>query len=113
MRVAGFAAGLLALGLLVGCGPAGEKIMEKAEKGIQKGLDAAFKAADQNNDGKITKAEFAGAEKKREKDVEEVFSKLDDDGNGVLTRDEFRKVFGKMRKGLEEKKKAVAEPKEK
>jgi hypothetical protein len=108
----GLASALAVLLLSSACGPAGEKVLEKAEKSIQKGLDAAFNAVDKNGDGKVTKAEFAAAEKKSEKDIEETFSKLDDDGNGVLTRREFRKVFDKMKKGLKRLKDEAAEPKE-
>jgi hypothetical protein len=107
----GLASALAVLLLSSACGPAGEKILEKAETSIKKGLDAAFNAVDKNGDGKITMKEFATAEEKLEKDVEETFKTLDDDGNGVLTRDEFQKMFDKIKKAHEHLKDEAAEPK--
>lgn len=115
MRMAGsIAAALAVVPLLLssGCGPAGEKLLEKAEKEIQRGLEAGFDAADQNGDGRITKAEFAAAEKKTVEDVEETFDVLDDDEDGVLTQDEFRRIFDKVKKEIGRVKDQAAEPKE-
>ena len=57
---------------------------------------SAFKAFDKDNDGFITKEEFARISKKLNKDqVDAVFKKFDRDQDGVLSLQEFQKMFKK------------------
>jgi Ca2+-binding EF-hand superfamily protein len=56
--------------------------------------ERAFKLFDKDNDGYITKQEFAKISKKLSRDqVEAVFNKFDKDGDGVLSFDEFRSML--------------------
>lgn len=56
--------------------------------------ERAFKLFDKDNDGYITKEEFAKISKKLSKDqVEAVFNKFDKDGDGVLSFEEFRSML--------------------
>lgn len=56
--------------------------------------ERAFKLFDKDNDGYITKEEFAKISKKLNKDqVEAVFNKFDKDGDGVLSFEEFRSML--------------------
>ena len=58
---------------------------EKAKKFRAK-MDARFKAADKNNDGKLSKEEASDRLKSR-------FEKIDADKDGQLTREEIKKAF--------------------
>ncbi len=58
---------------------------EKAKKFRAK-MDARFKAADKNNDGKLSKEEASDRLKSR-------FEKIDVDKDGQLTREEIKKYF--------------------
>lgn len=61
--------------------------------------ERAFKVFDKDNDGFITKEEFAKISKKLNKDqVDAVFNKFDKDGDGVLSFEEFRKMLNKDKK---------------
>ena len=113
-------AGLMAVGLAVmalalssGCGPAGEKIVDKVEKGVDAGIAAAFDAADTNNDGKITMEELSSAEKPHDEDTRETFKKLDRDGDGAISRGEFRKAFDELKQGFNQIKKEMREQEKK
>ena len=58
--------------------------------------ERAFNIFDKDNDGYITKDEFAKMSKKLNKDqIEAVFSKFDKDGDGVLSFEEFKKMLNK------------------
>jgi Ca2+-binding EF-hand superfamily protein len=105
MRLAASVAVVLALALLVGCGPAKEKVMDKVEKGVEAGVGAAFNAADTNDDGKITMDEFTSAEKADDKDTRETFQRLDKNGNGSISRGEFKEAFQELRRGFKKMKK--------
>ena len=68
---------------------------EKSE--IKKGLEAAFKNADTENNGSLTLAEFKAfhteMNKKREANKpseEEMFKEIDTDSNGVVTSEEMK-----------------------
>ena len=57
--------------------------------------ERAFKLFDKDNDGYITKEEFAKISKKLNREqVEAVFHKFDKDGDGVLSFEEFRTMLG-------------------
>ena len=59
----------------------------------------AFKVFDKNNDGYITKEEFAKISKKLDKkQVDAVFKKFDKDEDGVLSFEEFQKMLNKNKK---------------
>ena len=59
----------------------------------------AFKAFDKNNDGFITKEEFAKISKKlNKKQVDAVFKKFDKGEDGVLSFEEFQKMLNKNKK---------------
>ena len=59
----------------------------------------AFKSFDKNNDGYITKEEFAKISKKlNKKQVDAVFKKFDKDEDGVLSFEEFQKMLNKNKK---------------
>ena len=61
--------------------------------------ERAFKVFDKDNDGFITKEEFAKISKKLNKDqVDAVFNKFDKDGDGVLSFEEFKKMLNKDKK---------------
>ena len=61
--------------------------------------ERAFKVFDKDNDGFITKEEFAKISKKLNRDqVEAVFNKFDKDGDGVLSFEEFKKMLNKDKK---------------
>ncbi len=61
--------------------------------------ERAFKLFDKDNDGYITKEEFAKISKKLNKDqVEAVFAKFDKDGDGNLSFEEFKKMLNKDKK---------------
>jgi Ca2+-binding EF-hand superfamily protein len=77
-----------------------------AKKGKQPDPEAMFKRLDTNNDGKISKEEFAKfAEMMREKAKEKgkgkntggkgadaIFARLDANGDGYLSLEEFKKI---------------------
>jgi len=72
----------------------GDSVMAKKEA-IAK-AERAFNIFDKDNDGYITKDEFAKMSKKLNKDqIEAVFSKFDKDGDGVLSFEEFKKMLNK------------------
>ena len=61
--------------------------------------ERAFKLFDKDNDGYITKDEFAKISKKLNKEqVEAVFHKFDKDGDGVLSFEEFRTMLQGQKK---------------
>ena len=61
--------------------------------------ERAFKVFHKDNDGFITKEEFAKISKKLNKDqVDAVFNKFDKDGDGVLSFEEFKKMLNKDKK---------------
>ena len=67
--------------------------MANKEEAIAK-AERAFKLFDKDNDGYITKEEFAKISKKLNREqVEAVFNKFDKDGDGVLSFDEFRSML--------------------
>lgn len=71
-----------------------DSVMAKKEA-IAK-AERAFNIFDKDNDGYITKDEFAKMSKKLNKDqIEAVFSKFDKDGDGVLSFEEFKKMLNK------------------
>lgn len=55
---------------------------------------ADFKTTDKNDDGKVSKEEFAGDDKKLAKK----FKKLDKDSDGSLSEDEFKASMKKKKK---------------
>ena len=68
--------------------------MANKEEAIAK-AERAFKLFDKDNDGYITKEEFAKISKKLNREqVEAVFNKFDKDGDGVLSFEEFRTMLG-------------------
>jgi Ca2+-binding EF-hand superfamily protein len=98
----------LGLGLLVLAGvlavPAFAADKADAKK---KGPEAAFKKLDSNNDGKLSKTEFAKiAEKRKNKGkpvkegaIDKRFGKLDTNNDGSVSADEFKaKKKGKKKK---------------
>ena len=61
--------------------------------------ERAFKLFDKDNDGYITKEEFAKISKKLNREqVEAVFHKFDKDGDGVLSFEEFRTMLQGQKK---------------
>ena len=64
---------------------------EMAKK-IRAKMDERFKAADKNNDGKLSKDEASDRLKPH-------FEKIDADKDGQLTREELKKAFRAHRKG--------------
>ena len=60
-------------------------------------VSAAFKKADTNGDGKISKEEFLVGKKDPAK-AEERFKKLDKDGDGFLSLEEFSAAHAKKAK---------------
>jgi len=72
--------------------------MAAKEEAIAK-AERAFKVFDKDNDGFITKDEFAKISKKLNRDqVNAVFNKFDKDGDGVLSFEEFRRMLNKDKK---------------
>jgi Ca2+-binding EF-hand superfamily protein len=55
-----------------------------------------IKRADSNNDGKISKEEFANA---RKAEVDEQFSRIDTNGDGFADESEMQAIAGRMRDG--------------
>ena len=61
--------------------------------------ERAFRLFDKDNDGYITKEEFAKISKKLNREqVDAVFNKFDKDGDGVLSFEEFRTMLNKDKK---------------
>ena len=61
--------------------------------------ERAFKLFDKDNDGFISKEEFAKISKKLNREqVEAVFNKFDKDGDGELSFEEFKKMLNKDKK---------------
>ena len=72
--------------------------MAAKEEAIAK-AERAFKVFDKDNDGFITKDEFAKISKKLNRDqVNAVFNKFDKDVDGVLSFEEFRRMLNKDKK---------------
>ena len=59
--------------------------------------EAAFKKADANSDGKVTKEEFVKGKKDAAK-AETAFGKLDKDSSGDLSLEEFKAMAAKGKK---------------
>jgi len=90
-------AGLFALSLVL-MSPAGAEA-GKAKKKKKNSADTAFKTLDANNDGKVSKEEFAkvselGKKKKqiKAKKLDKMFAQLDTNSDGTLSSDELKKL---------------------
>lgn len=70
--------------------------------GREGGHEDMFKAADTNNDGKVSHDEFKA---QHEKHMEEMFKKLDTNGDGFIDETEKKAGHDKMRDKMKEHRK--------